>query len=92
MIDLIYSPQRADFKAEYKIEDDKLIVTIGEVAEVFDFTGLSEGVAEEIIVEELPINPIVSIEKRGKEINITVIRFYGASEKHLYEVVQNGYN
>lgn len=90
MINLIYSPQRADFKTEYKIEDDKLIVTIGEVAEVFDFTGLSEGVAEEIIVEELPINPIVSVEKTGEEINITVIRFYGEDEKYLFEVVQNG--
>jgi len=90
MINLINSPQRADIKAEYIINNDILTVKINEISEVFDFTGLVEGIAEEIIAEVLPINPIVSVEKIGEEVNITVIRFYGEDEKHLFEVVVNG--
>ena len=90
MISLIYTPQRADTKAEYIVDNDILTIKIGKAQEIFDFTGLEEGMAEEIIAEELPINPIVSVEKTGEEINITVIRFYGEHEKHLFEVVQNG--
>ena len=90
MINLIETPQRADIKAEYNVNGDILTVKIGDVEEIFDFTGLEEGVAEEIIVEELPINPIVSAEKTGDTINIKVIRFYGANEKHLFEGDING--
>lgn len=45
MIDLIYLPQRADFKAEYIINNDILTVTIDNKTETFNFTGLEEGVA-----------------------------------------------
>lgn len=86
MINLIYSPQRADIKAEYTVENDILTVTINELTEVFDFTGLEEGIAEEIVVEILPVNPIVSVEKTGDAINVTVIRFYSEEEKELFEV------
>lgn len=89
MINLIYTPQRADFKVEYIVKDDLLTVKIDTATEIFDFAELEEGIAEEIIAEELPINPIMSIEKTGDEINITVIRFYSAEEKELFE---NGYN
>lgn len=85
MINLIYSPQRADVKAEYIVNNDILIVKIGDIEEMFDFTGLEEGKAEEIIAEILPINPIISAEKIGDAINITMIRFYGEDEKHLFE-------
>lgn len=90
MINLTETPQRADMKAEYNVNGDVLTVKIGEIEEIFDFTGLEEGVAEEIIVEELPINPIVSAEKIGDVINVKVIRFYGEDEKHLFEVIDNG--
>jgi hypothetical protein len=90
LINLIYTPQRADIKAEYTINNDILTVKIGEVEETFDFTDLPEGKAEEIIADELPINPIVRAEKTGNIINITVIRFYGFDEKPLFEVVENG--
>lgn len=88
MINLIETPQRADFKAEYTTENDVLIVKIGETEETFHFTGLEEGVAEEIIAEVLPINPIVSAKKTGNTVNIKVIRFYGEDEKELFEEVQ----
>ena len=89
MINLIETPQRADFKAEYIANNDILIVTIGELTEIFDFTGLEEGIAEEIIAEVLPINPVVRVEKIGDIVNITVIRFYGEGEKEVFE---NGTN
>lgn len=85
MINLTYTPQRANYKAEYIINNDILTVKIGDVQEVFDFTGLEEGIAEEIITETLPINPIISAEKIGDTINVKVIRFYGEDEKELFE-------
>lgn len=90
VINLVQSPQRADFEAEYSIKEDILTVKINDKEEIFDFTDMPEGRAEEIIIEVLPINPIVNVEKVGDTINITVIRFYGEDEKHLFEVVQNG--
>jgi hypothetical protein len=90
MINLIYTPQRADIKAEYETHDDVLIATIDNITEVFDFTGLEEGIAEEIIVEVLPINPIISAKKTGDTVNVKVIRFYEEDEKELFEVVGNG--
>ena len=90
MIDLIFTPQRSGIKAEYQISGDVLSITIGGESENFDFTGLEEGVAEEIIAEILPVNPIISVEKTGDIVTVEAIRFYGEDEKHLYEVVVNG--
>lgn len=89
MINLIKTPQRSDFKAEYAINNDILTIKIGGVEETFDFTGFEEGIAEEIITEVLPINPIISAEKIGDTVNIKVIRFYTFEEKELFE---NGTN
>ena len=89
IINLIETPQRADIKIAYIVGNDILTIKIGELTEIFDFTGLEEGIAEQIIVEELPINPIISVEKIGDTLNIKIIRFYGEEEKPLFEVVQN---
>lgn len=90
MINLIKTPQRADVKVKYEVNGDILKVIYNNTfAEIFDFTGLEEGIAEEIIAETLPINPIISAEKIGDTINVKVIRFYGADEKELFE---NGNN
>lgn len=89
MINLVYSPQRADIKVECIVNNDTLTVTIYNISEVFDFTGLEEGIAEEIVTEILPINPIICAKKVGDIIDITVIRFYGEDEKEVFE---NGTN
>lgn len=89
MINLIETPQRADIKAEYTVNNDVLTVKIGDATEIFDFTGLAEGKAEKITMEELQINPIVGVEKIGDTISITIIRFYGEDEKQLFEVIDN---
>lgn len=90
MINLIETPQRSDsFRAEYIINNDILTVILSvhgqEYVETYDFNGFEEGIAEEIIAEELPVNPVVTAEKIGDVINVTVIRFYGEDEKHLFE-------
>lgn len=85
MINLTETPQRADIKAEYIVNNDILVVKINDITETFDFTGLAEGMAEEIIAEVLPINPILKVEKIGDTVNVTVIRFYGADEKEVFE-------
>lgn len=85
MINLVYTPQRADITVEYIVDGDVLTVKMGEIEEVFDFTGLEEGQAEEIIAEALPINPIISAKKIGDTVNVEVIRFYSPEEKELFE-------
>lgn len=85
MIILVETPQRADIKAEYTVDNDILTVTIGETTENFDFTDLHEGITEEIEAEILPVNPIVYIEKIDNTTKVTVIRFYGEDEKALFE-------
>ena len=89
MINLIKTPQRADMKAEYIVNDDILTVKIDDKVETFDFTEFEEGIAEEIITEVLPINPIISAEKTGDTVNIKVIRFYTFEEKELFEIGTN---
>lgn len=82
MISIIETPQRADFKVEYATDNDILTVTIGDKTEIFDFMLIPEGIAEEITIQVLLVNPIVSVEKIADTINITVIRFYSEAEKN----------
>lgn len=85
MINLTYTPQRADFKAEYSVDGDKLTVMIEDAVETFDFTEIPEGVYENLEITNLPINPILYVERVGDIINVTVFEYYTANEKHLYE-------
>lgn len=85
MINLILTPQRSGFKAEYQISGDVLSIAIDGEFENFDFTGLEEGVAEEIIAEILPVNPVISVEKTGDIVTVEAIRFYGEDEKEVFE-------
>lgn len=94
MINLIYTPQQSDiYITEYVINNDILTVKMNDLEENFDFTGLAEGVSEEIIAEILPINPIKKVEKIGETVNIIAIYhyyIYGDIEKSLFEAVQYG--
>lgn len=85
MIELIKTPQRADIKALYEVKDDVLTITIGEMKEVFDFTGLPEGRAENITTDILNINPVIGAEKTGDIVTVTVIEFYDDKERAAYE-------
>jgi hypothetical protein len=89
MIKVIETPQRSDMKISYSIDGDVLNVTIDDVTEEFDFTGFPEGQAEEITPGLLRVSPIISAEKVGDEITITLIRFYGEDEKEVFEIGEN---
>jgi len=86
MIKIIETPQRSDKRISYSVEGYILYVTIDGVTEEFDFTGLPEGQAEEISPDILQMNPIISADKVGDEITITLIRFYGEDEKEVFEI------
>ena len=85
MIKIIETPQYSSFKYTYEIRDDVLTLTMNEETEILDLTDLPEGQAESIELEVLPINPVVSIEKTGEVIEVTLIRFYDSDEKELFE-------
>ena len=85
MIKIIETPQYSSWKYTYEIEGDILTLTMNEEIEVIDLTDLPEGQAESIELEVLPINPVVSIEKTGEVIEVTLIRFYDEDEKELFE-------
>lgn len=87
IIKIIESPQRNDkHVVKWKVKDDVLTITINEQTEVFDFTGLPDGVLDKIDIETLPINPIVSAKRVNGELEVTLLRFYNQDEKHLFEV------
>lgn len=87
MINLNLTPQRSNVKVNYIVDNDILTIIMDGIEEVFDFNGLPDGIAEEIIVEALTVNPIISVEKIDDDINITAIKFYGLDEKHMFEGV-----
>ena len=89
MIKIIETPQYATFKYAYEIKDNVLTLSMNEETEVLDLTELEEGQAEFIELEVLPINPVVSIEKMGEVIEVTLIRFYDDDEKELFENGEN---
>ena len=81
-----YTPQRSDiYRVTYELNECVLKITLNDIEEVFDFTEFEDGIAEEITPDELPLNPIVSLEKINGEIHVTVIQFYGEMEKSVYE-------
>ena len=85
MIKIIETPQYASFQYTYEIKGDVLTLTMNEETEVLDLTDLEDGKAESIELEVLPINPVVSIEKAGEIIEVTLIRFYDSDEKDVFE-------
>lgn len=89
MIKIIETPQYSSFKYTYEIKGDILTLTMNKETEVFDLTELEDGKVESIELEVLPINPVVSIEKTGEAIEVTLIRFYDSDEKELFENGEN---
>ena len=89
MINIIETPQYSSFKYTYEIKGDVLTLTMNEESEVIDLTDLEDGKAGSIELEVLPINPVVSIEKTGEVIEVTLIRFYDEDEKELFENGEN---
>ena len=85
MVTVIEIPQRSDNSISHTIAGDVLTITVNDVKEAFDFTGLPEGIAESIEPELLPVNPIVSAVKAGDTVTVQLIRFYSRAEKAVFE-------
>lgn len=87
---LIISPQRSDYIYSYALSGDILTVTIDGVSDEFNFTGLSDGTAGEIVTS-LPVNPVICAEKINGELTVRIIAFHGENasdeEKTEREVV-----
>ena len=70
---IFLSPQvNEEERIEYKFDGDKVIITIGETTDTFDFTGVPEGrlelfdfESEELLIKtNLPVQPLISAEKK----------------------------
>lgn len=89
MIKIIDTPQRSEDILNYKITGDIVEITLNGNTESFDFTGMPEGILEDIEVEELSYNPIVEGSKVGNELTLTIIRPYSFEEKYLFEEAED---
>ena len=88
---ILLSPQVADDVIEYKFKDEKIEVTIGNITDIFDFTGVPDGrlelrnkeTGEELINTPLPINPILSAKKENGILYLELMNWI--SENASYE-------
>lgn len=78
-------------RIEYNFEGEKITATLGDISEVYDFTGLPEGRLEfspEEVETSFPAYPLISAEKDSKGLNIELLHYVGADateESTTYE-------
>lgn len=70
----------------WKVDKEKITITLNNKKEIFDFTGLPFGSVDKIEVEVLDYCPIVSAKKDEKGIELEIICFYKTSEKENFEI------
>lgn len=68
------SPQRNNKKIEYKFEGEKIIATIGNITDTFDFSSMPDGIMQEVETI-LDINPIVSAKREDRELYVELLNF-----------------
>lgn len=78
---VLLSPQRDDRRLEYSFDGNRITVTyIDEflelsITETLDLTDVQS--AEEIVVNELPINPVISIEHKEDGMYVQLLNYHG---------------
>ena len=72
---LFKSPQVSDKTTSYKIENEVITVEFENETEVYDFSEMPEGIAEEIETEVFEFNPIISAKRENGELWIEVLNF-----------------
>jgi hypothetical protein len=86
MIRLLYSPQFSARRIEYQLEGEVITATLdsGE-SDTLDFSGLPDGRAE-TINSTLPVNPIVSAERKAGILQLELLKFIGldATERERF--------
>lgn len=79
---VLYSPQvNLRDTLEYVFEGDKITVTYNGEIDVFDFTGMPDGVANShdrynrTIISTLPVCPVIEAEKRNGVLSVQLMKF-----------------
>lgn len=91
---IFLSPQVSDKSIEYEFGKDIIIATINSESETFDFSDFPDGKAENIETT-LPINPIISAERKEGILHVELVNFIGedATEEERFpewQVVNDG--
>ena len=76
-----YSPCRSDDNLVYTFDGEKVIANYNGQVDVFDFTEMPDGRAESIETI-LPIDPIISAERRDGVLYLELLYFYGANASY----------
>jgi hypothetical protein len=76
-----YSPCRSDDKLIYTFEGEKVIVNYSGQEDVFDFTEMPDGVAENIETT-LSLNPIISAKREEGVLYLELLYFHGANASY----------
>jgi hypothetical protein len=77
---ILFSPQimaKEDQQITYEFGNDVIIATIGDVTDIFDFSGLPDGIVDRIsdIETTLPVNPIQRVERIDGVLYVTLLKW-----------------
>ena len=91
---VLFSPQVNDEIIEYNFEDEKITAIYKGESDTFDFSNFPDGKAENIETS-LPVNPIVSAERKNGELYVVLLNFINkdATEEERFpswQVVNDG--
>ena len=76
-----YSPCRSDDSLAYTFEGEKVTAIYNGQVDVFDFTEMPDGVAENIETT-LPLNPIISAKREEGILYLELLYFHGPNTTH----------
>lgn len=65
-----FIPIRSDIALNYAFHGERLTVTSGEATEIYDFSGLPDGVSTEISPGDLPLAAVWRAERRDGELTL----------------------
>lgn len=89
MINIEFTPQRGDFTYEYRLYDKAIEIRMNNVVEMFDFSTFPDGRVEEIVAEDIAVNPILDVFINNGDITMILLKFYGEDEKEVFELGKN---
>lgn len=91
---VLYSPQRSDNALRYEFDGEVITVYLNDEQDMFDFSQVPEGKLK-AVETTLPINPIVSAERKEGVLYVELLNFIGedATEEERFpkwQVVNDG--
>ena len=73
---IAYIPQRTNLDVTYVFDGERITATLGGVSDTFDFSGLPDGEAADIISVLDPC-PVLSARRVNGELRVTLLRAIG---------------